>query len=283
MDSWIILSLTYGLLCGTSDIVKKEALKQNNVSNVLLLFNLICLVLIVPTVTTFYLSIKNFMLILLKSFCVFLGWLLGFKSITLVPISLYGILMLSKILFSTLLGAIFLNESLSGLKILGMIIIIAGITLSNLNFKTSKSKNQKVKIKHVLLTLSASLIISISVFLDKVILTEIQTQTLQFYYVILIVIFYLMFMLKTKTKVEFCAIKTNIFIPTLSAISFLADKCHFVAASNPNASVILMTLLRQSSLIVSVFVGGLIYKEKHLILKLFSCIIVIIGLILTII
>lgn len=283
MDSWIILSLTYGLLCGTSDIVKKEALKQNNVSNVLVLFNLICLVLIVPTVTTFYLSIKNFMLILLKSFCVFLGWLLGFKSITLVPISLYGILMLSKILFSTLLGAIFLNESLSGLKILGMIIIILGITLSNLNFKTRKINNQKVKIRHVLLTLSASLIISISVFLDKVILTEVPTQTLQFYYVILIVIFYLMFMLKTKTKVEFCAIKTNIFIPTLSAISFLADKCHFVAASNLNASVILMTLLRQSSLIVSVFVGGLIYKEKHLILKLFSCIIVIIGLILTII
>lgn len=279
MENWIILSLIYGLLCGTSDIVKKEALKQNNVCNVLFLFNLICLFLCFPTVTSFYINAYNFFLIVIKSFCVFLGWLLGFKMIKVVPISLYGILMLSKIVFSGLLGIILLNEQISGLKIVGMIVIIFGIVLSNLNFKTSAKTN----LKNIFLVLLSAFVISISVFLDKIILREVNTQSLQFYYVILLTILYLIYMNFKNIKVEFCAIKNNIYIPTLSVISFLADKCHFSAAQNLNASVIVMTLLRQSSLIISVFVGGIIYKDKNLILKLISCLIIVSGLVLTII
>jgi len=278
MESWIILSIIYGLLCGTSDLFKKQALKKVPLTQTIIIFNFVILIILIITGGNYALSFNSYYLIMLKSFCVFLGWLTGFYVIKKIDISVYSIIMLSKVIFTGVLSVIFLNEQINFNKILGFIIISFAIVLVNVN-KTEKN----VKLKYIFLTLLSSFLISTSLFLDKVILKSISNFSLQFYYTLTLIIFLLIYLIIKSEALNFSYAKKSYSVINLGIITFIADYIHFVAASHQNSSVVVMTLTRHSSLIITVFLGSLIYKEKNLLLKFIAVLIIIAGLVLTVI
>ncbi len=278
MESWIILSIIYGLLCGTSDLFKKQALKKVPLTQTIIIFNFVILIILIISGGNYALSFNSYYLIMLKSFCVFLGWLTGFYVIKKIDISVYSIIMLSKVIFTGVLSVIFLSEQINFNKILGFIIISFAIVLVNVN-KTQKN----VKLKYIFLTLLSSFLISTSLFLDKVILKSTSNFSLQFYYTLTLIIFLLIYLIIKSEALNFSYAKKSYSVINLGIITFIADYIHFVAASHQNSSVVVMTLTRHSSLIITVFLGSLIYKEKNLLLKFIAVLIIIAGLVLTVI
>lgn len=125
---WIYLVLLYGILKGVREILKKKALGRNTVMEVLFLYTLLSFVILLPTAPKAGgLSLPQYGLIAIKSFVIFLAWLCSFHALSTMPVSLYGVLDLSRVIFSTLLGIIFLHESMPLPRIIGFVLVCVGL------------------------------------------------------------------------------------------------------------------------------------------------------------
>ena len=79
-------------------------------------------------------------LVLLKSFCIFLAWIMGFHALKHLPVSLYGVLDLSRVLLGTLLGVIVLHEILVWNQILGLALVAFGLLALKIRITGSHGK-----------------------------------------------------------------------------------------------------------------------------------------------
>lgn len=133
---WMLLVLLYGVLKGAREIVKKKALAKSSVIEVLFFYTLLGFLFVTPQVpSAMGLEPKYYFWIALKSFVIFLAWICSFKAIKKMPISLYGVLDLSRVLFATLLGVVVLQETLNTHQMIGLVFVSAGLLL--LKFKPS--------------------------------------------------------------------------------------------------------------------------------------------------
>ena len=74
----------------------------------------------------------------------FLAWLCSFNSLKRLPVSLYGVLSLSRVIFGTLLGVIFLHETMGVFQIVGLLLVCGGLLL--LKVVDNKSRKRTVPI-----------------------------------------------------------------------------------------------------------------------------------------
>ena len=133
---WMLLVLLYGVLKGAREIVKKKALTKSSVIEVLFFYTLLGFLFVTPQApSAMGLETKYYFWIALKSFVIFLAWICSFKAIKKMPISLYGVLDLSRVLFATLLGVVVLQETLNTHQVIGLVFVSAGLLL--LKFKPS--------------------------------------------------------------------------------------------------------------------------------------------------
>ena len=133
---WMLLVLLYGVLKGAREIVKKKALTKSSVIEVLFFYTLLGFLFVTPQApSAMGLEPKYYFWIALKSFVIFLAWICSFKAIKKMPISLYGVLDLSRVLFATLLGVVVLQETLNTHQMIGLVFVSAGLLL--LKFKPS--------------------------------------------------------------------------------------------------------------------------------------------------
>lgn len=133
---WMLLVLLYGVLKGAREIVKKKALTKSSVIEVLFFYTLLGFLFVTPQApSAMGLEPKYYFWIALKSFVIFLAWICSFKAIKKMPISLYGVLDLSRVLFATLLGVVVLQETLNTHQVIGLVFVSVGLLL--LKFKPS--------------------------------------------------------------------------------------------------------------------------------------------------
>ena len=145
---WMLLVLFYGILKGVREIVKKKALQKNTVMEVLFFYTFLAFLFVLPQAKDAGgLEPKFYFYIGLKSFLIFLAWICSFKAISRMPISLYGVLDLSRVLFATLLGVWVLHETLSGGGIAGLLLVSAGLLM--LKFKPNVAGKEKEVIQPV--------------------------------------------------------------------------------------------------------------------------------------
>lgn len=131
---WIFLVLLYGLLKGSREIAKKKAMGKNSVMEVLVTYTNISFIFVIPQAPKAGgLELKFFFYIAIKSFAIFLAWICSFHSLKKLPVSLYGVLDLSRVLFATFFGVAILGETLSLWQIVGLVTVCSGLLL--LKFK----------------------------------------------------------------------------------------------------------------------------------------------------
>ena len=127
---WMFLVLIYGVLKGVREIVKKKSLEKSSVIEVLFLYTLIGFLFVTPQYrAAMGVELPQMVFIALKSFVIFLAWIFSFQAIQKMPLSLYGVLDLSRVLFATLLGVAVLHEVLSAYQIAGLILVASGLLL----------------------------------------------------------------------------------------------------------------------------------------------------------
>lgn len=222
---WIWLVLLYGIIKGVREIVKKKALEKDSTIGVLFLYTLLAFVMVLPDAkNAMGLEPKYYFFIGMKSFVIFLAWIFSFKAIRKMPISLYGVLDLSRVLFATLLGVIVLQEALGVFQVIGLVFVSTGLLL--LKYKpghgTGKevrngqpaqaADKERVDVKIVLMAFASCLFNAVSGLLDKILMKDINSSQLQFWYLLFLVCFYFFFILVTRTKIQFFHVLKNYWV-----------------------------------------------------------------------
>lgn len=277
---WIYLGIISAILLGLYDVCKKHALNGNAVLPVLTLSTVAGLVpmlacwslsRIVPDAAQqigFYVPVANrseHLLLLLKSFIVCTSWVLAYFAMKHLPISLSTPIRSSGPAW-TLLGAVFLfHERPEPLQALGMAIVFA----SYYAFSLAGRKEGVVFHRSIwiLFMFLATLVGSISTLFDKYLLQQQGMPTLlvqfwfSFYNVVLMTVFTgVVWWPRRKTFTPF---RWRWSIALIGLLLIAADFVYFQALENPEALVVILSLLRRSSVVVSFTLGAALFRETN--------------------
>ena len=275
--NWILLTLVYGLLKGVREIVKKKSLQKSTVMEVLFFYTLFGFLFLLPEVKNATgVPVGSLGWIALKSFVIFLAWMASFHAIERIPISIYGILDLSRVLFATLLGVLVLQETLVGTQIAGLFLVAGGLLM----LKLKKAKEpEETKPVYVFLALASCLLNAFSGLMDKLLTKTVTSVQLQFWYMLFLLLFYGLYIVLSRTKIRWKEAVKNYWIWILSILFIIADRALFKANAVPESRITVMTLIKQSGCIVTILAGKLIFHEKNIGYKLLCAAVIIAGIV----
>lgn len=272
---WILFVFIYSFLKGTREGMKKAALKKSSSNEILFFYTLIGLIFTLPFAkSAFTLEPIYVFYAFLKSAVVCAAWIFAFSALKNMSVSLYGIMDLSRMIFSTMLGVLVLGESFTLPKAIGVALVIAGLMLVNLK-KNTTSKGMSLSV--LLAALLNCFLNAVSGTMDKVLMQHMESSQLQFWFMLFMTIIYGVILLIRRERASLKSIKTNYWIPLMSISLVIGDKLLFEANASPASEVTLMTVIKQSSVIVTVMIGWLAFKEKHILYKLMCTLIVLAG------
>jgi len=308
---WIWLVLLYGVLKGFREICKKKALLSCSSIEVLLVYTALAFLLVCPDAkNAMGMEPKYYFFVAIKSFVIFVAWICSFKAIKHLPISLYGVLDLSRVLFATSLGVVVLGESMGIFNIIGLIFVCAGLLM--LKWKPKGQQAEKVAPKIVIIAILSCMLNSVSGLLDKILMKNITSSQLQFWYMLFLSLMYISYAVienirskgkyfstvevpnpqnadGTKTIQASPNASTNTFNLKraltnkwiwLLAISFaIADRALFIANGYAESQITIMTLLKQAGCIITILGGKFVFKEKNIRHKLICAGIIIVGIV----
>ncbi len=285
---WVLLVAVYGVCKGSREIFKKLALRKNTVMEALFMYVCLSFVMVIPYIgEAFRIENLNYMyLILIKSFVIFVAWICSFKALSRMPVSLYGVLDLSRIIFSTIYGILLLSERIGLFHIIGLFLVSSGLLLLKFRPFTKKEKaSEKVDFKVVITAFSGCALTALSGALDKILMRkgDLSSGQLQFWYMLFLVIFYALYIIFTHTKIDVKSTLKNKWVYLMSLTLVIGDKALFVANNNSDCTVTLMTLIKQISCIVVILGGKFVFKEKRILYKLFCAAVIISGIIIAVI
>lgn len=282
MKIWIIYILLYGILRGTRDPIKKSVLKRTNVMTALFTYTFLGFIMTAVTshgvfnVTPYFLF-----LVFIKSAALFAGWLLSFAAIEKIPVSIYSLTDMSRVIFATLMGIVFFGDSVTLRGMASLLLIAAGLYFAN----SKKSReSEHYSIKYIGFAVLSCLLNAVSETLDKYIMSsfDVTSSALQFWLMGILAFMYFAYIL--IKKVDF-RIKEAVRDPWIYVLSFslvLGDRLLFIANSDPESTVTIMTLVKQSSAVISILIGKFVFKEKNILKKLVCAAVIIAGIMLAV-
>lgn len=279
---WMLEVLVYGLLKGTREIVKKKSLIKSSVMEVLFFYTLFAFLFVcVDAPNAGGVDGQHMFYIAGKSFVIFLAWMFSFKAIKKMPISLYGILDLSRVLFATLLATLVLHETLSRNQIIGLILVSGGLLMLKKPGRSDKSK-EHVPRTLVLFALASCMLNAVSGLMDKILMKDLTSSQLQFWYMLYLVLFYFVYIIITRQKINYKSALKNPWIWLLALLFVIADRSLFLANKDPNSRISIMTLIKQSGCIVTILAGKFIFHEKNITYKLVCAGVIIAGIVIAV-
>lgn len=289
---WIFLVFVYGIIKGLREICKKKSLEKNSVTEVLLVYTFLSLLICTPQIPNAVgLTVNQYLWIALKSFVIFIAWMAGFKAIKKLPISLCGVLDLSRVLFASLLGVVVLGEKITFFKGIGLLFVSMGLLFLKFNpflkrDRVSSSESNSIAITEeqkkssnaffICLAFLSCILNAVSGLLDKILMKEMNSSQLQFWYTFFLVVYYSIYALVRRVKIN-KGIWKNIWVWFLAVGIIVMDKALFIANGYPESQVTIMTMIKQSSVIIAILSGKFIFREKNILQKMICAAIIIIG------
>ena len=225
----------------------------------------------------------------MKSFVIFLAWMFSFKAIRKMPISLYGVLDLSRVMFAMLLGVIVMHEVLSRYRVVGLLFVSTGLLMLKYRphrnrvapdlHPEAEERGQSVGMLYVVMAFASCMLNALSGLLDKILMKDISSTQLQLWYMLFLVLFYLVYILVSRTKIQLRSVMRNKWVWMLSFLFVIADRALFVANGMPGSRITVMTLLKQAGCIVTILAGRYLFKEKNTTHKIICAVIIIAGIV----
>ena len=276
MKDWMLLTIIFAIINGVYYIFEKEALKKDSHIEVLI-FSITLSFIIILFDIPININIKpiSMSLIAFKSLIMFIGWILSFKAMSHMSVSKYGVINMSRILFTTILGIIVLHEVITISEFIGMIIIVIGLLLVNM----SKNKNKTKSKKYIIYLLIASIFMSIGGLLDKIICSNVEISSFQFWFLLYLFIISWIYVLFKKIRLDFKSLTKNYWIYLYSIFYVIGDRIIFTANGIEGSEISVISLLKQLSVVITVLVGGKIFKENNLKKKFVCSMIILAGII----
>ena len=274
---WVILTAFYGLAKGARDGLKKKALEKGGVMEVLFLYTALAFLLTIPfSRDIFGIPPIYYLWVFIKSFVIFLAWILAFTSIKKMPVSLYGVMDTARMLFSTVIALIFLGETMTLSKGIGLALVLCGLVIVNLGHGKA---DENVEFKYIIFSLLTCLFNAISGVMDKALMStgDINASQLQFWYMFYMTVLYGIYILAARVPLRLSTLKTDYWIVILSVLFVVSDRALFMANAYPESEVTVMTLVKQLSVVVTVLTGKLVFHEKNILQRAICACVVIAG------
>ena len=274
---WVILTAFYGLAKGARDGLKKKALEKGGVMEVLFLYTALAFLLTIAfSRDIFGIPPIYYLWIFIKSFVIFLAWILAFTSIKKMPVSLYGVMDTARMLFSTVIALIFLGETMTLSKGIGLALVLCGLVIVNLGHGKA---DENVEFKYIIFSLLTCLFNAISGVMDKALMStgDINASQLQFWYMFYMTVLYGIYILAARVPLRLSTLKTDYWIVILSVLFVVSDRALFMANAYPESEVTVMTLVKQLSVVVTVLTGKLVFHEKNILQRAICACVVIAG------
>ena len=124
----------------------------------------------------------------------------SFRSLSKLPLSSFGILEMSSVVFSTMLGVFLLGEELYLRNIAGLLLVLSGIFLVNVHRGADANKGD---LKYIWLALASCLLNAISGTMDKIYTDYVTAGQLQFWYMFFMVMLYIIYIIATDIEIFF--------------------------------------------------------------------------------
>ena len=276
---WILLVLLYGILKGVRDGCKKKALELSGTMEVLFLHTALSLLLVLPfSGSIFALPPLYFLWVFLKSLVIFAAWILGFTGLKHMPVSLYGVLDMSGVLFSFLWGFLFLREIPGAWQWIGIALVAAGLILVSLAGNRD-GDGRRVRPVYLLAAFLFCALNSVSGLMDKLLMSTgaVTAGQLQFWFLFFLTLLYLGYLLVTRTPIRVGVLRTNWWIPLMTVLLVIGDRALFVANADPASRVGIISLIKQSSVMASILAGKLLFRETRILPRVLCALLILAG------
>ena len=291
---WLILAFISAALLGFYDVAKKQALRQNTVPNILLLNTLLSSLIFLPVIISGEFSLGWFsgtifdidsasprahLLIFIKSLIVLSSWAFGYMGIKHLPITLVGPINATRPVI-VLLGAMLLfGERLNALQWTGVALALVSIFLLS-----RAGKKEGIDFKNnrwILCVVAAALLGAASGLYDRYIMRELPPLMVQGWFniyqaTIMAIIVTVIALHQGKNATP---VKWTWAIPMISILLSGADLAYFVALSNEDSMLAIVSMIRRSSVVVSFACGAVVFHEKNLRAKAIDMAFILIGMI----
>lgn len=294
---WIAFALLSALLLGFYDVSKKISLKDNAIIPVLFLNTLFCSLLFVPFIALsgnvigsdafLYVpqtSLHEQVFIMLKAVIVLSSWILGYKAIKHLPLTIVGPINATRPVM-VLIGALLLyGERLNLWQ-------WAGVALSIVSFfmLSRSGRKEGIRFSHnkwIAFLIAAAVLGACSGLYDRLILAPVSEgglglhrMTVQAYYnfyqcILMFVAMLTMWLPKRRSSTP---LKWHWAIPVISIFLSAADLAYFYALTKPDAMISVVSMIRRGSVVVSFCIGAIFLREKNLRSKLPDVILILLS------
>ena len=277
---WIWLGLISMFFLGVYDVCKKHALRENAVLPVLFLSNLAGVQLAWPlllgsawfpdSIASIGLLVAPMTatghgLIFMKALIVSASWVLAYFAMKHLPISIVSPIRASGP-FWTIVGAVILfQESPNALQWVGMALVFAGYFAFSLLGREEGIHFHRSK--WILFIFLATLIGTCSTLYDKWLIQRlgyppVQVQVWFTIYLTLIfsICFGLLWWPQRRRSTPFV---WRWSIPLIGILLYIADFAYFFAVAHPDSLIIILSILRRCSVVVSFLLGAFLFREVN--------------------
>ena len=290
---WLFLAFTSAALLGFYDVFKKQALKANDVVAVLTLNTLFGSLIFLPFVllsagghlssdSLFYVPVCGWdvhQYIILKAVIVLASWLCGYFALQNLPLTIVGPINATRPVM-VLLGAILVfGERLNLYQWVGVLCAVFGFYLLS-----RSGKKEGIDFRHnrwIVLAVLASALGAVSALFDKFLLAPVESggrgidhmvvqSFFMFYQFVMMEVVLLILKYGShrahgplrSQRVHDFHWKWSILL--ISLFLCAADFVYFYALTLPEALIEVVSMIRRGSVLVSFFVGALVFHEKNL-------------------
>lgn len=272
---WEILAITAAILYGIVQIIFRHIMKKGNNIAVSFGFQVISAIIFLPFVFLFLEPLPAgylpWIIVLAASFLWVIDNLVGFEAWKHIDVSLRAPISKVSILFVFLLSVLVLDESVTLQKIGGIALVFIGIIALTWEGKLFRGLSSK----GVRLTILAELIYSILVIIDRFALNYFPTLMYSFLVYFLPALMMMPLAIRNKSHVKNLFLKNKIALFSVALLGAIGYYLQLTAYKMTEVSNVIPVI--ELSVLVSVFGGFLIYKERNLGKRLVGAIFMLIG------
>ncbi len=278
----ILFTLLYATLIGFYNIFKKLSVRKSSESTILVLFTSVSFLLSLLWLPFGIKIPAKFVLIFaLKGFLLSFSWFIVLKVLKTADLSIVTVTNILSAVLSFVLGIVLFKETAGAWQIIGSVIIVLGVALINLTNKNSKGQITTLQLA---LLLVSALITTSSNIIDKYTTSHLTSYQVQFWFLLFVCLFsWLFYAIECIKNKKFLIQKSdlkNYWIYLVGLFLFVGDFMLFRAYAVPNSQMITISILSKLKVVITVWLGTFIFKEKNVLKKLLLSSIVILGAIL---
>lgn len=281
---WIIFALLAAFFAGITTIFSKIGV--NNVDStlatslrtaIILIFNLLVVLFIGSFNEINKLDFKIIIFLILSGITTALLWLSYFKALQLCDVNKVTPIDKTSIVLTLLLSSVFLNEKITIIKIISMILILIGTFLMT-NIKAKKCDN-----KWLIYAILTAIFTSLATILGKIGIKDIESNfgTLIRTIIVFIIIWSIVFIKGKHKEIKVINKKSWLFILLSGLTTGLSWLCYFKALQGGEASIVFP--IEKLSIVVAIIFSCIFLKEKINKKLILGLILIVVGTLLLII